>query len=44
MNDLNLLGIDTSGNIASVAVCNENTVDMLEDAIEQQTSYFSDYF
>ena len=26
MNDLNLLGIDTSGNIASVAVCNENTV------------------
>jgi len=25
-------------------VCNENTVDMLEDAIEQQTSYFSDYF
>ncbi len=26
MNALNLLGIDTSGNIASVAVCNENTV------------------
>ena len=23
---MNLLGIDTSGNIASVAVCNENTV------------------
>lgn len=25
-------------------VCSEGTVDMLEDAIEQQTPYFSDYF
>ena len=24
--------------------CSEKTVDMLEDAIEQQTPYFSDYF
>ncbi len=25
-------------------VCSEETIDMLEDAIEQQTPYFSDYF
>ena len=24
--------------------CSNDTVDMLEDAIEQQTPYFSDYF